>query len=196
MIFFKRWKLKSLKKKAANLFKHRQANQVADAQIKKEIALYYSIAEIYDKNRFNKKWPNAELHAIENYRAAASLSDKEAQYIVGQRLLEQGKFWDEFQQSIYECQAQKDNAEKVYKEAFSYLESAEKLEHPLAKRLIGVAYINGWGVASDTDRGFKLVVESIEQEGTWNDATKIFESLDLNKPEFFSAIMSLKNKQQ
>ena len=178
------------------IFKHRQANQVGDAQIKKEIALYYSIAEIYEKNKFNKKWPNAELNANENYRAAASLGDREAQYIVGQRLIEQGKFWDEFQQSVYDCQAQRDYAKRAYNEAFNYLETAEKLEHPLAKRLIGVAYINAWGVERDTDKGFKLVVDSIEQEGVWDDATKIFESLGLNKPEFFSSIMSLKSKRQ
>ncbi len=192
MYIFQRWKLKSLQKKVGHLFKNRQANQVGDAQIQKGVAPYYSIGEFYDKHQFCKNCPNAALNAIENYRAAAALNDRNAQYLVGQRLMEQGKFWDEFQQTIYACQAQKDYASAAYKEAFAYLESANRLEHSLAKRMIGLAYINGWGVEKDTDKGFKLVVESIEQEGAWDDATKIFESLGLNKPEFFSSIMSLK----
>ncbi|HAT9519670.1 TPA: hypothetical protein JBC96_14495, partial [Legionella pneumophila subsp. pneumophila] len=53
----------------------------------------------------------------------------------------------------------------------------------------GLCIINGWGVESDKNAGFELVVDSIEQEGSWDKIPQIFASMGLNKPEFFSAIM-------
>ena len=101
MNIFKRWKLKKLKKKAAVLARNRQAEVGSDADLKKEIALHYAIAEMYDKHRYDEGLPNAELLALESYRVAASLEDAQARYIVGQRLIERGKFWDEMKNSIY-----------------------------------------------------------------------------------------------
>lgn len=50
-------------------------------------------------------------------------------------------------------------------------------------------YYQWLGVESDKNTGFELVVDSIEQEGSWDKIPQIFASMGLNKPEFFSAIM-------
>ncbi len=195
MNVFKRWKLKKLKKKAAVLAKNRQAEVNSDADLKKEIALHFAIAEMYDKYRYDEQLPNAELLAIESYRVAAALEDAQARYIIGQRLLERGKFWDKMKNSIYACNAHDKYAKDNYEEAFVYIKAAEQQGHARAKRLRGLAYVYGWGVKKDSDIGFKLVIASIDQENAWDKATKIFEETGLNKPEFFNSIMSLRASQ-
>ena len=192
MTIFAKIKIKSRKKKLASMYKNRQSNNVSDAALKKEIALLYDLAALYDKNKLNKHIPHAEQLALETYRAAASLNDINAQYIVGMRLLEQGKFWEGLRHSFWANKIHDKYAEEKFKEAYHYLNSAEAAGNPLAKRLKGVALINGWGVSKDSDHGFQLIVESIDQEGSWDRATKLFEELHLNKPEFFSSIMSAK----
>ncbi len=191
-LFFVRWKLKSLTKKVTAMASFRQHNPVSDSVIAHEIALLYSIAKIYDKYSFHKKLPHAREYALETYRAIAALKDVNAQYIVGMRLLENGKFWDSLQITIYACKAHKKYAADAYAEAFVYLDAAESAGSPLAKRLKGLALINGWGVEKNNDAGFALVVDSIEQEGAWDRTTKILEETGLNKPEFFSSVMSIR----
>lgn len=190
--WFMRLKLKSMTKKATSLHRYRQDNAVSDILINKELTLFREIATLYDKYQFNKRFPNAREYALEAYRAAASLNDTNAQYIVGKRLLEQGKFWDSLQQTVYMCSVHQKYAAEAYKEAFVYLDSAEAAGHALAKRLKGLAYINGWGVEKNKDQGFSLVVDSIDQENSWDRATKIFDEIGLNKPEFFASIMSIR----
>lgn len=179
-------------KKATAMHRNRQSNAVSDISIKKELVLLYEIAKLYDKYQFHKKFPHAREYALEAYRAAAALNDSNGQYVVGQRLLEEGKFWDSVQQTLYACNAHKKYATDAYTEAFVYLNSAEAAGHPLAKRLKGLAYVNGWGVEKDSNKGFALVVDSIDLENSWDRATKIFEEIGLNKPEFFSSIMSIR----
>jgi hypothetical protein len=192
--FFIRWKLKSMTKKATAMLRFRQNNQVSDIVIAKEITLLYAMAKVYDKYQFHKKLPHASEFAFECYRAIAALKDVNAQYVVGQRLMEKGKFWDSLQTTLFACNAHKKYAADAYAEAFVYLDAAEAEGQPLAKRLKGLAMINGWGVEKDSDKGFALVVDSIDQERSWDRATKIFEETGLNKPEFFSSIMSVRQK--
>lgn len=187
-----RLRLKSFNKKAAAMMRHRQSNAVSDVVLQKEVALYYKIARIYDKYKRHKKFPYGRECALEAYRAAAGLNDVNAQYTVGQRLLENGKFWDTFHNTAYECNAHKKYATDAYTEAFVYLDAAEASGHALAKRLKGLAYINGWGKPKDSEHGYSLVVDSIDLENSWGRATKIFEELHLNKSDFFSSIMSIR----
>ncbi len=194
MNIFKRLKLRSLKKKALAMAKTRQTEAVSDVAIKKEILLYLEIAAIYDKYQHDRKTPNAEWLAIENLRAAADLHDANAQYQVGKRFLEKGKFWDEIRATIYASDIHDRYATDNYDEAFLYLKSAEDQNHALAKRLYGLAYIHGWGVPQDQDQGFKMVIDSIDLEGSWDKATEIFKQLGLNKPEFFNKILQFRQQ--
>jgi hypothetical protein len=43
-------------------------------------------------------------------------------------------------------------------------------------------------VEKDTNKGFNLILESIEMANAWSQATKIIEKLHLNSPEFFQAL--------
>ncbi len=194
MNYFKKLTLSRLQKKVFALAKQRQTGDMNEAATQKEAALHLQIAKFYDKQRYNKTFPNAEILALESFRAAAGLHNPDARYAVGQRLLERGKFWDAMQKSIYACNAHKKYAGDAYQEAFVYLQAAEEQGHALAKRLHGLAYINAWGVEKDQDKGFQMVVDSIEQEGAWDRATQIFQEIGLNKPEFFSAMMSMRKQ--
>ena len=107
--------------------------------------------------------------------------------------------------------------QQLYEEAHAYLSSAGALQHAEAKRLHGLCYINAWGVPEDKEHGFKLVVESIELEQSWDKVPQIFASIGLNsglfkpmdakswdkvpqifasiglnKPEFFSAFTKMR----
>lgn len=188
--WFTHLKLASMTKKATAMHANRQHNPVSDAITKKEQQLLYEIAALYDKHQFDKKFPHAREYALEAYRSAAALNDANAQYLVGQRLLEQGKFWDLIKTTCYACQVHDRYAKEAYDEAFAYLNAAEAAKHALAKRLKGMAMINGWGIEKNSDQGFSLVVDSIDLENSWARATKIFQDLGLNKPEFFASIMS------
>ena len=179
-------------KRATAMHNHRQNNAVSDVAIKKELVLLEQIAELYEKHQFHKKFPHAREYALEANRAAASLNDVHGQYIVGKKLLEEGKFWDSLQKTLFACNAHQKYAAAAYEEAFVYLNAAEAAGNPLAKRLKGLAYVNAWGVEKDNNKGFSLVVDSIDQENAWDRATKIFEETGLNKPEFFSSIMSIR----
>ncbi len=192
--YFKTRKERSLQKKILGLYTMREDNTSNDADLKKEIALNFKLAAFYKKRRFSKYFPNAFLLVQECYRAAASLGDAQAQYFVSQLLARQGRFWTERAQGIYSCNAYNKYADDFFQESFAYLKAAEAQGHPLAKRMHGMAYIHGWGVAVDEDHGFGLVVESIEQEGSWDKATKIFTELGLNKSDFFQSVMASRKR--
>ncbi len=57
-----------------------------------------------------------------------------------------------------------------------------------------MTYIHGWGVIKNMNTGSQLVLDSIEQEKAWDRATKIFDELKLNSPEFFAALRSYQTK--
>lgn len=184
--FFKKKQIQSLIKKAQQFKQARLHTQPAETEIAKENKLYYKLAEIYEKLRYNKDFPRAETYVSESYRSAALLGDANASYLFAKELLEKGKFWQKMNKSVFACKAHEKYATDAYEEAFAYLNEAIKRGHPLAKRLVGLATINGWGVPKNLEQGFEMVVASIEQEGTWDKATQIFEQLGLNRPEFFA----------
>lgn len=194
MNVLQKMKLASLQKKLQQCFEARQQDKASQSDIKKEIALHFELAEFYKEHLYDSDVPNAEIYMIENFRTAAILGDINALYKLSEILLEKAKFWEKMSTSMYGCKVHQKYKLDYYEEAFTYLKSAEEQGHALAKRLYGMVLIHGWGMAPDQDKGFKMIVDSIELENAWDRATKIFEQLGLNKPEFFSAIMSLKQK--
>ena len=66
---FNKLRLKALEKKAHVLFLKRE--QTANINVKPEIKVLLALARLYDKQRFNKNYPNAESIAAE-YRLKAS----------------------------------------------------------------------------------------------------------------------------
>lgn len=192
MIFWKRWKLNSLLKKAKKEVEKREQGKQGNMQ--DETHLHLTIAKIYEDNRFDRSLPFAELLALEYYRHAANLGSSEAQYLLGTRKLEQGKFWSEFAKGIYGRPLHETYAKDAYNEAFQYLQEAKKTGFPNALRTLGLAYIQGWGVEINKEMGFQYIIESIDRENAWDRAPEIFKQLGLNNPEFFSTIMAMRGK--
>ena len=187
MNFFAKRKLNNLRKKVQKW--HELATQKGNINPQTAIKAHYELAKFYENHRFDKDLPQAEIYALENYRAAASLGDVKAEYICGDRILQQAKFWDTWsREPIYGSVIHKKYSEGFYDEAFAYLKAAAEHEYALAKRLIGMSYIHGWGKPKNTDKGFELIIQSIDMEKAWDRATKIFEELKLSSPEFFAAL--------
>lgn len=186
--------LNKLKKKARRYYEIRQEQQPGNPNIAAEIKLHYKLAALYEKHQYDKDVPHAEIYALECYRLAAILGDAKAQFICGKKLLDKGRFWENMTQSIYACQAHSKYAYEFYKEGLTYLESAEQNGFAPAKRLRGLAFINGWGLPKDYDLGFNLIVASIEAENAWDKAKEILTDLGLNAAEFFTKLAA-KQKQ-
>jgi len=192
MGFFQRRKLKSLQNKVQKTH-HLYEQQNSAANLKNLVAAQYDLAKFYEQHFYDRTLPHAEKYALECYRAVAALGEAKAQYICGQRLLDQAKFWDNWSRSpIYGAEIHKKYSKACFEEAMAYLNAADHQDYPYARRLLGLIHINGWGVPLNTDQGFKLVLESIDLEKSWDRATKIFEELKLNSPEFFAALGTYK----
>lgn len=190
MHLFTGWKIKSYNKKLKAMQANRVHNQPADAVLKKEITLYYELAALYSKLKGHKKYPYASIMEVECYRNAADLDDAEAHYRLANLFVEEGKFRFKLnQEGIFRSQANLNACNTLFSQTLMHLEAAEKLNHVLAKRLHGLCLINGWGVESNKDAGFDLIVDSIEQEGSWDRVPQIFAEMGLNKPELFVSIM-------
>jgi hypothetical protein len=190
-------KIKSLTKKLKSMQQNRIHNQPTDEALKKEIAGYHKLAGIYRTLQGKKKYPFAREMVSECYRAAANIDDTAAQYALGKSLLDEAKFREALQVNVlFANPSNERQVKQLYEEAHAYLLAAEQLNHIEAKRLHGLSYINGWGVDADKKRGFDLIVESIEQENSWDRVPQIFASMGLNKPEFFSALTQRRNKQE
>lgn len=187
-------KIKSLTKKLKSMHDNRIHNQPSDELLKKEIAGYHKLADIYKGLQGKKKYPFAREMILECYRAAAAVEDPSAQYILGKSLLDEAKFREDLQlNGLFTSPSNERQVKQLYEEAHAYLIAAEQLNHIEAKRLHGLSYINGWGVEADKKKGFDLIVESIEQENSWDKVPQIFASMGLNKPEFFSALTQRRN---
>lgn len=190
---FNGWKIKKIKKKLKVMQANRVNNQPADEEIKKEVALYNELANIYQQMIGSKKFPYAQLTQEEVLRLAADLEDAEANFKLGNLLLNRAKFRESLQQEdILANEINLKKATTLFKEAHTYINAASNLGHIKAKRLKGLALINGWGQEVDKKAGFEFIVESIEQEEAWERVPQIFAEIGLNKPEFFSAIMQRK----
>lgn len=188
MNFLQKRKLNSLKAKVQKL--HEQREQGISVDVSQEIDACTQLAKFYEKHYFDKGLPHAEIYAFECYRAAAVLGSAQAQYVCGQRLFEKAQFWEQWSNSIFGQTIHRKYAQEYYDEAFTYLQEAENSGHALAKRLRGLAFVKGFGVPKDVDKGFILIVESIDQENAWDRVTKIFVDLGLNSPEFFSMLVT------
>jgi hypothetical protein len=168
----------------------REHNQPSDQQVKREVLLCFELADLYKKLIGKKKFPHASLMMIECYKNATALNNASAHYQLGVIFLEEGKFRQSLESAItFSSEMNQRKCNQAYEEAHAHLLAGEKLEHVGAKRLRGLAIINGWGATADKDAGFALVVDSIDQEGSWEKVPQIFASMGLNKPEFFAAIM-------
>lgn len=195
MILFKRFTIKSLTKKLKALQHNRQLNQPSDEAIKKEIDLYMSLLKAYQTFKHTKKNPYRELMVMECLRSAADLDSSKAQYELGSKLLEEAKFREKLEkEGLFSHLINQRNMRQLFEEAHLWLLKADTLGDVLAKRLRGLCYINGWGVALDKDKGFELVLASIDAENSWDKVPQIFAAIGLNKPEFFSALGKHRNK--
>jgi hypothetical protein len=190
MFSFARWKMKRITKKIKSMQLNRINNQPSDEQVKREVSYYFDLAKRYKKRLTKKRFPFAEVMMIECYKGAANLNDSAAHYILGQHFLNEGKFRQTLEiESVFNSQENQFRCSSSFEQAHAHLLAAEKLGHIEAKRLRGLAIINGWGQTADKNTGFELVVDSIEQEGSWARVPQIFAAMGLNKPEFFAAIM-------
>lgn len=168
----------------------RASSQPTNEQLLKEIGYYFELAKIYNSLKCCKKYPYADVMQIEAFRAAAGLDSAPAHYELGKTFLNEAKFRQGLQiDSVLNSTENLKRSAQLYEEAHAHLEAALKLGHVEAKRLKGLCYVNGWGVGIDTNKGFELIVASIEQEGSWDKVPQIFAAMGLNKPEFFAQIM-------
>ena len=190
MLIIRRFKIRSLTKKLKSMQQNRVHNQPSDELLAKEKAMYHKLAAIYRTLRGKKKYPFAEEMVWECLRASARIDDDVAQFELGSHLVEEAKFRETLQQEeVFASPANERLMKQYYEEGIAYLTAAEKLRNVQAIRLHGLCYINGWGLPVDRDRGFELVVNSIEIENSWDKVPQIFASIGLNKPEFFAALM-------
>lgn len=190
MLSLKSWKIKKLTKRIKALKHGRQGEVPRDEALKKEVMYYFELAAIYNALDGHKKYPFARLMMLECYRSAAFLDDATANYKLGQLLLEEAKYRDQLQhEGVFDSSLNARHMSQGYEEAHAYLKAAEQFGHIEAKRLLGLCYINAWGVIADKDKGFEMVVDSIDKEGSWDKVPQIFAAIGLNKPEFFAAIM-------
>ena len=188
-----RFKINRLIKKLKSMQQSRVHNQASEEALKKEIAGYNKLASIYKSLYGKKKYPFARQMLLECYRAASTIDDAGAQYALGKELLDEAKFREELQlNGTFANPSNERQMHQLYDEAHAYLLAAEQLDHVEAKRLHGLCYINGWGVAADKKRGFELIVASIEQENSWDKVPQIFAAIGLNKTEFFSELAQLR----
>lgn len=193
-MFFKKMKIKRLTKKLKVMQQNRLHNQPRDEIINKEVAYYHELAKIYGS--LIGTYPFASEMVSACLAAAASLDNTAAQFQLAKKLLDEAKLREQLQaEGLFANQNNELRMRQLYEEAHAYLLAAEKLGHIDAKRLRGLCHINGWGVTADKNKGFELVVASIEQENSWDKVPQIFASMGLNKPEFFSALMKHRNRE-
>lgn len=174
---------------------YRVNNHPSDDILRKEIAGYFQLAKLYHSLYGKKKFPFARIQALACYRAAASLDSAEAQYQLAKNLLDEARFREKLQLDIVlASESNLHETQRLYEEIHVFLNAAQKFGHIQAKRLSGVCYINAWGVAEDKNKGFDLIIASIEQENSWDRVQKIFIEMGINKPSFFSELFQYRGK--
>lgn len=194
MCYIRRFKIKRLVKKIKSMQQSRVHNQPSDENLKKEKDSYHKLAKIYQSLLGKNKFPFAREMVLECYRAGSTIEDTEVQYLLGKSLLDEAKFRQDIEsQGVFANASNERQMHQLFEEALAYLIAAENLNHIGAKRLHGLCYINGWGIAVDKKTGFELVVASIEAENSWDKVPQIFASIGLNKPEFYSALVQFRN---
>jgi len=186
LTWFKRWQLNGM---LAKLKKYQYARDNGDAKAKlSEIKLLLKVASFFADQVTNKSFPQAKLQRFEYLRAAAELNSASAQYICALMCFDVGRFYETWHQSSYGIALHERYMKEAYQQAFTFLNAAVENKSVEALRYLGLAHIYGWGVPKDTGKGFQYILESIEMENAWSQATKIIEKLNLNSPEFFQAL--------
>ncbi len=196
MFFWTRFKINRLMKKLLHMQRNRMHSPSGDDMLKKEIEGYRLLASMYEKLEGKKKFPFAKEAKLAAYRSAAMIDDVDSQFILGKICLEEAKTRQEWEQGLFASQQNARIMEERFEEALSFLKAAEKNQHVGAKRLRGLCYIHGWGVEADQKLGFEMIVESIQQENSWDKVPQIFSELGLNKPEFFSQLTQMKQRSE
>ena len=172
-----------------SMYQYRIHNQPTDVVLQKEIVLYMKMAKWYLKLHGKKKCPFAYDSAIACYRAAAALDHAEAQYCICKLKVDEGKFRADLQASgVFDSASNAREMTDAYQEAHAFLSAAVAHKHIQAQRLLGLCYINGWGEPVDKNKGFDLIIASIEQEGSWDRVQKIFTTLNVNNVTFLSEL--------
>jgi hypothetical protein len=194
MFSWKRFKINRLTKKLLTMQRYRMHNPPTEESLRKEIEGYHLLAEMYHKLEGHRNFPFAKESRLAAYRAAAMIDDVNAQFILGRLLLDEGRVREEWEQGLFASQSNIRMMGILFEEALGFLEAAEKSQHVEAKRLRGLCYIHGWGVAQDQQKGFQMIVDSIQQENSWDKVPQIFAGLGLNKPEFFSQLTQIRDK--
>ncbi|MBA2648573.1 MAG: hypothetical protein H0U75_03055 [Legionella sp.] len=190
MLILKRWKINKTIKKLRAMQANRVHNQPSDEVIKKEIQIYFELAQLYNRLNNNKKYPYVKALVMECYRGAASLDDAQAHFEIGRICLDEAKFRQVLEsEEVLNSQNNSVLCKQLFQQAHEHLLAADTLSHVAAKRLRGLCFINGWGVEVDKKMGFELVVASVDQEGSWDKIPQIFADLGINKPEFYTAIL-------
>lgn len=195
MCFFGQFKINRLTKKLKNMQRARLHNQPTDVVLKNEILLYHRLASLCSSLEGKRNFPFVRDLRECAYRAAAMLDDSSAQYLLGKQFLEEGKYRETLQAGeVFASNSNEEWMKRLYQEAHAFLQAAEGRQHIQAKRLRGLALINGWGVSIDKNKGFELVLASVDQEGSWDKIPEIFKEIGLNKPEFFEALAKHRNE--
>ncbi len=195
MTWFSRFKIKRMLKQIKSMHHYRKLNQPTDQAIHQEISLYFKLAHQYEALHGHKKYPFAYQQALACYRAAASLDDAQAQFILGKKLLEEAKLRETLEKNeIFSSKSNEHDMKRLYEDAHAFLEAANKKNHIQAKRILGLCYIHGWGVKIDKEFGFDLIVASIDQENSWDRVQKVFAEIGINKPQFFSELFKHRYK--
>ncbi|MCD6047774.1 MAG: hypothetical protein K0S08_1421 [Gammaproteobacteria bacterium] len=190
--WLKRWKLNGLLK---TLKKVQYAREQGDEKAKaREIQLLRQIAEFFSAQQYNKNFPQAKLQKFEYYRAGAGLNDPVAQYACALMCFDVGRYYEAWSHSEYSRPVHEHYMKEAFEQAFKFLDAAEANKSVEAKRYKGLAYIYGWGVAKDTNKGFQFILDSIDMANQWAQATKIIEKLNLNSPAFFQALTQYQSK--
>jgi hypothetical protein len=197
MALIKKWQIKLCTKKIKAFQNAREHSQPSEEQLVKERKLYEKIVKLYSAVKKKKKFPFANVMILEAYRKASEIEDRDAQYKLAIHCIEEAKFRQAVQQEhVFASSLNEKKMKDLFAEGLSYLISAENLGHILAKRLHGLCYINAWGVSENREKGFAMVVESIDLEKSWDKVPQIFASIGLNKPEFFAALTNMRHKTQ
>ncbi|HBB53508.1 MAG TPA: hypothetical protein DCZ80_06365 [Legionellales bacterium] len=189
-LWMKKLKEKRLIKKIKSLVMQRKLNQVSDKQLQEELKLYHELATLYGKLvGKHKAYPYALEMQVSAYRNAATLEDPVAYFWLGQEFLKHAKACEEWQNNeVLASELNQQQKDFYYSQSYRYLELAS-VTNTEALRVMGLCHIHGWGVAVDRQKGFSLIVDSINRDNSWDKLPEIFSKIGLNKPEFLSELI-------
>lgn len=192
MGFINNWKIKRLTKKATELSSKRINSSCSDDEIRQEIIIHKKLINIYTKNLYNKKYPNAKFLLREGLRACANLNDIESQYHLGIIFLKEAQFWENMRHGIYKSEIYQTYQERCYNECVSFIKTSQNNGYFLSIRMMGIMTLKGYGVEKNEELGYKLIAESISKENSWDKVNIICKPLGLDSPDTLAKIYNYK----